>query len=1361
MQTGGRPQTRVYIRPSLLGRVIHTSFTLLILTLLLGPNLFSFGSTMWGQILLQGTVVLWLVQAAHTGGYGGYGATSGVANGQGPQLNGRNGGGIGRMLMPSKGVGQAMGAGNGYGGYPTKGMGYGAAAGVTNGGGLKGRHSPHGNGANSNGHGAQAGPVNGQQVKGNGYGAQAGGYNGQKVKGNGNGASAGVGGGAKPNGHGAAAGGLGMSSNGYGAKAGPVNGQQMKGNGYGAQAGGYVGQATKGNGNSAAAGSQNGFGTKGYGTGPGLLNGNGVQTNGQGAVAGPTITNGAGSNGQGAAGNKPMKGFGRPRYGTGPGVGMGGLGVPHLAANQGYGSNGYNGHGAKPMGGSNGGFGRAGLGLGPRFGNGGIKGPNQGYGGAAGNSNGQGVKNNGYAQPSGGATKPAKPGYGHFPGSYGANGYGSSRGSAMRPSPGFGNGALSNGYGAKPNGYGPGAGAGAGAYKGNGAKSNGHGTGNGAALGAYGATLNGFGVPSGASTPQNNKGVGAVSPTEGAKSLGNGYGGPAVTPNGQLAKTGNSGYGTMPYGKSLKNAGATNGKGLKGQVLSPEQPSVAPEEEVPPYQGVTQGAAPVPPEPTSGIIVMVTQEQHQMLPSPVPQGKSYKHGPLIPLATQEPALVIPLHPEPEATLEPAPKGSKTVISGPVSVDLQTVPAAPEPEAVLPEGKYQKHKSVLCYVTGDAVPEQKGAVTDALFGGDSNNEGEAAPESTKSVKTKAVPETVSATSKDTIAPEEALAVAVPVVTTEETNIKSQPQAGPERPGVKGQVAGETGATDNGGVPTKAQGSKPASADCGPSGVPNGQWMKIPRPGYNGGVGASAGTNTKGFGAGAGVPNGYGSKVNGNGVSAGGYSNGGGAKANKPSYGARGYAVPGLNNGYGAGPRYPYTGKPQQPSYGQRAYLGAGYGNENPHGGNRKGNGFNAGVQPDFASLGQGASTAYGKSGAKQSPYSGAVVPSGLDGLSKAQPQSAGHGPKNNGMYGGMGGLPNGGQPLGMGAKKSNAKYGIGGLQFGGQPLSQGTDGAGSFGYGGSPYKPAGNGKSNGQYGGQGARMGGNPAPGKYGYGGLPNGGQVFSHGSNGHTAGKYGYGRMPYEAQLARLSPGTKSSGKYGPAAAQYQPTPLGFGQNGKLSGNYGGGEVPNTPEALGFHSQAKSSSKYGNQQPYQSQPLEAAPEVRPDTAGLYEPQPQEPDSDGKSYRKGAVPTPGIAVEGEGMPIDRYEDVGYINGQVQPEVVNFPAAPTPSPTLAYPLPPSNLPMESSLTPDVSPGLDVEDLPDPAGTTGLSFDSAPSREAHGEAQASKQPEDQQLPRQIHIQQHLKLHFHQQGAKNGKFDMNGFVDNSGYQG
>lgn len=97
------------------------------------------------------------------------------------------------------------------------------------------------------------------------------------------------------------------------------------------------------------------------------------------------------------------------------------------------------------------------------------------------------------------------------------------------------------------------------------------------------------------------------------------------------------------------------------------------------------------------------------------------------------------------------------------------------------------------------------------------------------------------------------------------------------------------------------------------------------------------------------------------------------------------------------------------------------------------------------------------------------------------------------------------------------------------------------------------------------------------------------------------------------------------------------------------------------------------------------------------------------------------------------------------VVAFPAAPTPSPSLAYPAVTSYLPVEA-FTPDVVPGAGVEDLPDPAGTAGLALDSAPATEMQGMAEVPEQPDElldqQQLPRQIHIQQHLKLHFHPQG-------------------
>lgn len=98
---------------------------------------------------------------------------------------------------------------------------------------------------------------------------------------------------------------------------------------------------------------------------------------------------------------------------------------------------------------------------------------------------------------------------------------------------------------------------------------------------------------------------------------------------------------------------------------------------------------------------------------------------------------------------------------------------------------------LGYVTGSAVPEQA-KEADVLFGVDSTSERDAAPESAKPLKTKAVPETVAAISTGSITPEEALAVGVPEVTPE-ANIKSHPVAGPDRLGVKGLPAGETGAT----------------------------------------------------------------------------------------------------------------------------------------------------------------------------------------------------------------------------------------------------------------------------------------------------------------------------------------------------------------------------------------------------------------------------------------------------------------------------------------------------------------------------------------------------------------------------------------
>lgn len=149
-----------------------------------------------------------------------------------------------------------------------------------------------------------------------------------------------------------------------------------------------------------------------------------------------------------------------------------------------------------------------------------------------------------------------------------------------------------------------------------------------------------------------------------------------------------SGYGMIPNGKGqVKGTGESNGQGLKGGVLSPEQPSAAPLDGAVPQQAVTQGIVPVAPEPTRGVLVMVTQEKYQKLPAPVLQGKSYKQTPLIPEATLAPVLpeAVVTNPAPEpAVLGPLDKGQGAVASGPAAVVSQN---NPEPASTLPQGKY--------------------------------------------------------------------------------------------------------------------------------------------------------------------------------------------------------------------------------------------------------------------------------------------------------------------------------------------------------------------------------------------------------------------------------------------------------------------------------------------------------------------------------------------------------------------------------------------------------------------------------------------------------------------------------------------------
>lgn len=142
-----------------------------------------------------------------------------------------------------------------------------------------------------------------------------------------------------------------------------------------------------------------------------------------------------------------------------------------------------------------------------------------------------------------------------------------------------------------------------------------------------------------------------------------------------------------PGGKATKGAGALDGNGLKGGVAPPAEPSAVPETDITPQQATTEAAPLVVPNPTSGILVMVTLDRHHKLPSPVPQGKSYKYPELeVPKGTE---LVVPHSNEPQpavtAAVEPTP-AEPTVTPGPTPVFTEANPGLVEAE-VVPQGKY--------------------------------------------------------------------------------------------------------------------------------------------------------------------------------------------------------------------------------------------------------------------------------------------------------------------------------------------------------------------------------------------------------------------------------------------------------------------------------------------------------------------------------------------------------------------------------------------------------------------------------------------------------------------------------------------------
>lgn len=151
-----------------------------------------------------------------------------------------------------------------------------------------------------------------------------------------------------------------------------------------------------------------------------------------------------------------------------------------------------------------------------------------------------------------------------------------------------------------------------------------------------------------------------------------------------------------PSGKATKGAGAFDGNGQKGGVVPVAEPSATSETDLTPQQAATEAAPLVVPDPTSGILVMVTRERHHELPSPVPQGKSYKYPELE--ATVEPEPVAPQSEEPQpavtAAVEPT-LAEPSVTLGPAPAVTEADPGLVEAEEV-PQGKYYSPEAVVFF-----------------------------------------------------------------------------------------------------------------------------------------------------------------------------------------------------------------------------------------------------------------------------------------------------------------------------------------------------------------------------------------------------------------------------------------------------------------------------------------------------------------------------------------------------------------------------------------------------------------------------------------------------------------------------------------
>lgn len=150
----------------------------------------------------------------------------------------------------------------------------------------------------------------------------------------------------------------------------------------------------------------------------------------------------------------------------------------------------------------------------------------------------------------------------------------------------------------------------------------------------------------------------------------------------------------MPHAQNTKGADAPAGWHLKGGDLVLEQPTAGADMSSIPQQATTGGPAPGAAQPTHAILVMVTRDDHQKLPTFGQQGKIYTHTPtqMTPESvtgnthSEEPGQ--PAGPTPRPG--PIPTAMHAATFGPAPVLPRT--NRPEPAEALPHGKYCKNKN---------------------------------------------------------------------------------------------------------------------------------------------------------------------------------------------------------------------------------------------------------------------------------------------------------------------------------------------------------------------------------------------------------------------------------------------------------------------------------------------------------------------------------------------------------------------------------------------------------------------------------------------------------------------------------------------